>query len=363
MKKINESKNSKKANATINKVFEEMNYAEKYLKKLNLSWTESYSEVYSMDLYYLSKEDFRKIQTLQSRYHNQYNLSNFNLDIRSGQPLKKVTLYDEENNIYNCEFAKVDWNEITSTKTRRNFLFKNNGDIQYTYIKNKKTKLEYTTTYNVNSNDLNLLFNIDNEKLQASIYDNIQSIKYNNFNIEINLVNGSKKISYQSDKNINPEVTTEIILYKDGNIKSKYIEIKNYDPNSNGKNTYTFNYNKNELIEVYQINEEGKYFDMKTNSELIDLTNNILSSLSINNPIINLDKEEINKLIETIKNRLFSTIKLIKEDIPLIGLSKRLDIALSKVNSKKEPFEKQQINKENKYKTKSRKNEFQKKRR
>ena len=40
---------------------------ENYAKKLNLSWTESYSEVYSMDLYYLNKEDHRKLKELQKR--------------------------------------------------------------------------------------------------------------------------------------------------------------------------------------------------------------------------------------------------------------------------------------------------------
>lgn len=342
MKKINESKNNKKANATINKVLEEMKYAENYAKKLNLSWTESYSEVYSMDLYYLSREDFRKLQALQRRYPNQYDLYNFKLDVRTGQPLKKVTLYDEEGNDYNCEFAEVYWNEITSNKTKRDFLFKNNGDIKYTHSKHKKPTLEYTAIYNVNTNDLNISFNIDNQKLQASIYDNIQCIKANNLSIEINMVDGSTKISYQSDKHKNPSVSIEIVLYKDGKIKSKSIEIKNYDSNYNPKNTYDFKFQKNELIEAYQINEDGIQFDMLTNEELTELANNILSSISKNVPLINMEKEELNHLIESIKNQLFSSIKLIKSDIPLLGLSKRLDITLSKINTKKEQIKEKQ---------------------
>ena len=45
MKKINETKNNKKANATINKIFEEMKYAESFLNKLNVTWYESYEDI------------------------------------------------------------------------------------------------------------------------------------------------------------------------------------------------------------------------------------------------------------------------------------------------------------------------------
>ena len=123
---------------------------------------------------------------------------------------------------------------------------------------------------------------------------------------------------------------------KDQDLKSKYIEIKTYDVNHNEKNNYTFRYNKNDLIEVYKTDESEISIDIKNNQELLELANNILLSQSINNSIINMDKEELNKLADNIKSTLFTTIKLIKEDIPLLGLSKRLDISLSKINSKKE---------------------------
>ena len=345
MKQINESKNSKKANFTINKVYEEIKYAESYAKKLNLSWTESYSEVYSMDLYYLNKEDHRKLKELQKRYQNQYDLYNFNLDKRTGQPLKTVILYDEDNNIYNCEFAEIHWNVTNNTKTNRSFLFKNNGDIKYTQSKNKQPKLEYTSIYNVNSNDLHISFNLDNEKLQASIYDNIQIITYNNYTIEINLVDGSKKISYQSDKHQNKSIFTEIVLYKDGNIKSKLIEIKNYDYNNQVKNTYQLKFKKDKLIESTHINEEAKEFDMLTNQELTELSNILLSEVSKSCPLINMNNKELEELINSIKEKLFSMIKQIKGDVPLQGLSNRLDITLAKINSKKETNEKNKTRK------------------
>ena len=122
-----------------------------------------------------------------------------------------------------------------------------------------------------------------------------------------------------------------------------------YDYNYNILNQTTFNYDKNELIEAYQINEDGKYLDITSNEELV---NSILSSISINNPIITMNKEEINKLIESIKKQLSTSIKLIKGDIPLQGLSKLLDITLSKINSKKEIQEKQSISKKEQSKTK-----------
>ena len=49
--------------------------------------------------------------------------------------------------------------------------------------------------------------------------------------------------------------------------------------------------------------------------------------------------------INSIKEKLFSMIKYIKEDVPLQGLSNRWDITLSKINSKKETNEKNKTKK------------------
>lgn len=354
MKKINKNKNSKKRNATINKIFEEMKYTEEHLKRWNISWLEQCSDAYSMDLYYLSRNNLSKVQALEEKYHNQFKLLDEykleteadKLSIRTGEPLKKVILYDEEDNDYICEFGIIKWYEASSNKTKRNFLFKNNGDIEYSQesknTKNTHTKIDYNAKYNVNSNDLDISFNIDNNNLQAIIHDNIQYITYNNFSVEINMVDGSKKISYNGEKHQNQSISFEIVLYKDGNIKSKSIQIKNYDHNNQVNSIYNFKYQKNNLIEAIYINKQGKEFDMLINPELTELANNILSTFYINYPFFNKNKEELNNSIESIKEHLYKAIKSIKGDVPLFGLSRILDITLSKINTKIEKIETKQ---------------------
>ena len=72
MKKIHESKNNKKFNATINKVHAEMESAKKSVSSWNLRWRETYSDVYCYDLQFLLEDD---IDFLQSRYDGMYDFS------------------------------------------------------------------------------------------------------------------------------------------------------------------------------------------------------------------------------------------------------------------------------------------------
>ena len=75
MRQINENKNEKKKNAIINKIFEEMKYAEEYIKKRNATITEYHSNIYSPDLYYLYQESKEIFNELEEKYRNQYNLN------------------------------------------------------------------------------------------------------------------------------------------------------------------------------------------------------------------------------------------------------------------------------------------------
>ena len=63
----NENKNDKKKNAVINKIYEEMQYAKEFIRNWNLSLTEEYSEIYSIDLYHLYKEDKLEEKNLKNK--------------------------------------------------------------------------------------------------------------------------------------------------------------------------------------------------------------------------------------------------------------------------------------------------------
>ena len=307
MKKINETKNSKKANATINKIYEEMKYAEEYLKKLNVTWDESFEDIYSMDIYYLRRSDHQKVKELEQKYYNQYLLLDENVDKRSGQPLKKITLSDEDKNIYDCEFGIIKWNSYN--KTTRDITFKNNGDIKYlqqsSYKKSKRN--DYVATYNVNNLDLSITFKIDKDILKYSTTNSIQTITYNNITIETNLETGINKIIYQ-DKQANKDIYYEIII-ENNNIISRYLKLTYYD--------FT------QEIDMLQ-------------EELEEMITDLLEKLYIDNQILNNLKDNSEEIINSIKDNLFVMIKQIKGDVPLQGLSKRLGIALSMIYSKNE---------------------------
>ena len=333
MKKINETKNSKKANATINKVFEEMKHAEAYLKKLNVTWYESYEDIYSMDIYYLRRLDHRKVQALEKKYHNQYLLLDKNTDIRSGQPLKKVILYDEENEIYNCEFGIIKWNSYN--KTDRTIIFKNNGDILYTQKSSSKkaTKIDYDATYNVNQFDLTITFKINKDILKYTTIDSIQTIKYNNITIETNLNTGIQTITYL-DKQNNKEIYYQIVI-ENNNITKKYLKLNNYKHNQEIDHIYEFTYDKDNLVKAIYT-KDNQEIDILNQEELKELSNSLLNQIYNNNQTLNNLNNNPEEIINTIKDNLFIIIKQIKGDTPLKGLSKRLDIALSMIYTKKE---------------------------
>lgn len=333
MKKINETKNSKKANATINKVFEEMKYAESYLNKLNVTWYESYEDIYSMDIYYLRRLDHRKVHELEKKYHNQYLLVDRNVDTRSGQPLKKVILYDEEDNIYNCEFGIIKWNSFA--KIDRNIKFKNNGDILYTQKSSSKksTKIDYDANYNVNQLDLTITFKIDKDILKYNRTNSIQKITYNNITIENNLTTGIQTLTYQNKQN-NQDIYYEIIIDKN-NIINKKLKLTNYDFNNNIDNIVEFNFNKANLTNAVYT-KDNQEVDMLNNEIISEFTNSLLEKIYNNNQTLNNLNNNPEEIINTIKDNLFIIIKQIKGDTPLQGLSKRLDIVLSMIYAKKE---------------------------
>jgi len=365
MRKINENKNDKKKNAVINKIYEEMQYAEEFIRNWNLSLTEEYSDVYSIDLYHLYKKDKQKFYELEKKYHHQYDLLDIykyikdsnKLDNNYPQPLKRITLYDEEGTDYQSEFHKVNWITTSSSKIKRIFSFTSNGDITYTKNKSKLQLVDYSAKYNVNSLDLNIFFNSANDKINVEFYNNTQYITYNNISIELNNIDGTKKISYNQNDSNNQTVSFEIIIDKSKKILNKYIIIKNYNQNNELESTYELYFNKDILTGALYFTKEHKKYNMLENEELTNLAKKISSSINKNNIVFNEDIDELEKLIINLKEQIYKLIKSIKNDIPLYGLEKRMEIALSNLFNKiKAPEEenKQQnnINKDKKINSK-----------
>ena len=358
MRQINESKNEKKRNYTINKVYEEMEYTQKYLEKWNATISETFTNIYSMDIYYLYKNNKQLVHQLENKYYSQFDLLDIykyikdkqKLDEPIEQPLKRITLYDEDGNDYDCEFRQIEIISNTASKIKRKFIFQNNGDITYFKYKKKSVNIDYKAKYNVNSNDLIITFNLDNEKLHLESYNNIQYITYNNLSIETNTLDGSKKISYKQDNNKKQTIEFTIELNKNNKITNKYIILKNYSIDNTLESTYEFYYNQDLLNGALYFSKEHKKHNMFEDQELTNLANNILSTINKDNLVFNTNPKELEKIIIEIKEKTFNLIKSIKNDIPLYGLEKRLDITLSNLFAK--PIKKDISKKEENYKSK-----------
>ena len=183
MNKLHEGKNSKKFNATVNKVHEEMNSARKRVSTWNVNWQEFYSDVYCYDLQFLSTED---ILCLEDKYESVYDLSRYKDDSkRFGQAIERVTIEDYYGEEYVCEFRKVDW-LLSNGKLARAFEFYNNGSITYSQLKLKREirdqSYDYYASYNVNDNELGLRI-VNNEDDICFVNTDFRQYQYNNKSI------------------------------------------------------------------------------------------------------------------------------------------------------------------------------------
>ena len=317
MRKVHEVKNSKKFNATINKVHEEMSFAEKLLLSRNVSRDNKYLEVYCYDLQFLNDDE---ILSLENKYGRIYDLTMAkDMTPRKGAALKRITLSDENDEDYICEFIRIDW-LVTNNKLGRIFNFGNLGDVAYSQVKkNRKDEDEsydYFAKYDVNNNSLALRIVRLNEDIIVEYSGDrkvIQSdgvlIVEDSKGLEISTVNGSTSFLVSMDSN--------------GRIDSKIL-ISGVD---------TFVFCGNELVSATRKDNEEE-FSLEITPELIDKVNTELLELQIGT----LNKYELLTFVSGVKSRLFNAIKSIKNDVPLAGLSKRLDILLSMLYTKNKPI-------------------------
>lgn len=313
MKKIHESKNSKKFNATINQVFEEMQYAENVISNWRVNWEEKYSVAYCYDLQYLTEDE---IFLLSSIYDYKYDLSDGgDITRKVGAALARETLTDYDNEEYICEFRKIDW-VVTNNKISRMFSFGNLGDISYSQVKsNKKANDEsynYYSTYNVLDNSLGIRFVRENEDMSV-------------------LFDGDKRV-IESDGICMEENSDGMVVSSENNGMIFTINFDAFNRIDNkvlrdGNDIYIIC--GNEIISATRI-ENDEEIELELTEELIEVVTKKISEISIGN----LNKYEIQTLIASMKMRLTNAIKSISGDVPLKGLSRRLNIAMSMINAK-----------------------------
>ena len=312
MKKIHESKNSKKFNATINKVYEEMEYAEKKASEWNVKWDEKYSQAYCYDLQFLIEDE---IAWLESIYEGKYDLTNAGeLDSRMGAALARKTLEDKKEE-YVVEFRKIEW-LLSNSKIGRLFSFINNGDITYSQVKRKRKAVDdsfdYYTKYNVNDTSLDLRFVSNDEEISCSYDGDRRVIAYKG----VPIVEDSSGIIVS----IFGKDNSNLVFYISsmGVVDSKVLSV-------NGDSYVICN---NQVIESTTMVD-----DEEVSVEVTDEIQKFVERYLREN-YIDVSDSAILCFVAKAKSDLINAIKLVKNDVPLRGLARRMDILLSMINAK-----------------------------
>ena len=315
MKKIHESKNSKKFNSTVAKVHEEMESVKKSIGDWSLRWEEKYFDVYCYDLQFLLEDD---IDLLEGKYDGIYDLSRcYDDSKREGQALERVVLEDYCGEEYNCEFREIKW-ELYNSRLYREFIFYNNGDVVYSQNKRKRAasdqSYDYSANYNVNHNSLYLILKNALDKLSLIIDGEKRGLFVNGIVISENESN------IEITESINGISSYTINLNSYGQVESR-VYVTNDD-------TYIFS--NGELISAYRIVEQNK---VELNLEEISL--DVLNRKITNFTFGLVDDDNVLDERSKLKHKLINAIKSIKGDVVADGLLRRIDIALSMINTNK----------------------------
>ncbi len=200
----------------VEKVLREMKDTAKIINGWNASWYEQCLDAYCPALY---RTPMLEVEELEMRYDSQYLLANvYHPETRIGEPLKKVTLEDENQRKYDVEFGRVDWVGMKSNKSSRNFSFHNNGLIEFSkwLVKGHKNsvKVDYSASFNVLNNDFGLIIfsNQEGGFYNVTLQNNSIVLKHSDVEITYDLVSATRSVIISSETDIDAdEVEKEII--------------------------------------------------------------------------------------------------------------------------------------------------------
>jgi hypothetical protein len=287
-----------------------MNSAKTNVSCWNLKWRETYSDVYCYDLQFLLEDD---IDFLQSRYDGMYDLSRYYDDSkREGQAIERVTLEDDNGEEYVCEFRKLEW-LLSNSKLVRNFSFVNTGSISYSQTKRKRSvedqSYDYYAAYDVNNNDLSLRFVNSNDDI-AFINSDLRHYSFGNKTI----AEDEECITLIENKDENSRL--EIEIDRAGNVVRKHLI----------QGDYNYVVEGNDIVSAFM----GE-LELDVDAELWVMVTYAMDQFEIGK----IKDSQLFDYVNVIKNKVINAIKGIKGDVPMDGLLRRLDIALSMISTKK----------------------------
>jgi len=368
----------------VEKVLEEMQKAEEYVKSWNACWYERLLDAHCLPLHYEIGE--ADVWNIERKYESRYQLANAYYSGNSiGIPLAKETLVGDntftgERNInFECEFGRIDWYGMASHKSKRFFSFHNNGEIYFSKeVKKNQTPqhprhTSYNATFNVLSNDFTVNIMLDEltqdwrnkykyDHITISLCGNILTKKFNDIEIIGDLNTGMKLVRIvkkydKGNRENSASIAFESHLNPDDSLEMGAIAINTHKSNGKVNGTYRFDVSRKKGIRANFYSRKGVKVDLTTDPMLLGTANHLLLSAlnnqnsgdiivsnfanSIQNAIaknlrqrvISFDSSDFN--METVKeteSMVIEMLKNIKGELPLSGLVERINNCLDLIN-------------------------------
>lgn len=368
----------------LERLLEEMKSVEEFASTTwNASWWEQCSDAYSKELakdkgpYSLSK--------LEQKYQGYYTLSNvYNQNLIIGEPLRKEILIDEDGKKYECEFRRIDWNNMNSNKSKRFFSFKSNGDIYFSKENKKKLTLQhpkntsYEANYNVLSDNFMIKISISqltqtsdwrncnvekHDYITISLNENFLIERLNDIEIIYNLNTGMKsvKIVKEYDKRNRKNNTSsdfEVTLNSDDTLIKGAAVINTHKGNGKINGTYRFDVSRNKGVRANFYSRTGVKVNLIENLNLLQTPNQLLLTESgdknssaidldftdssqkatlknLSQKEITFDSSDFNmEKIRQAEQNVVEKLKSIKGELPLTGLVERVNNYLNLIDKK-----------------------------
>lgn len=373
----------------VEKVLEEMQKAEEYIKNWHAYWWEQLLDAHCLPLHYEIGE--ADVSDMERKYEPRYKLANaFYSNDSIGIPLAKETLVGnntltgEKSINFECEFGRIDWYAMHSNKATRYFSFNNNGIIKFS--KSTKTgkgptlkhpnRISYDTSFNVLSNDFDISITLNQltgdlgkkykyDYLLLSLKDNILIEKFNDIEIIRNLSTRKKvvRIIKKRDRTMPnySSVVFEAALNPDNILEFGNVIINTYKANGKVNGTYRFDASRKKGICANFYSRKGIKIDLINNPDLLNTANALLlptpsnqnsGDIIVSNfvnatqnaiaknsseKVISFDNFDFNiEAIQQAETKIIEIVKCIKGELPLFGLVERINNCLNLIDRKKQ---------------------------
>lgn len=350
------------------RVLDEMRNTENNLINWNISWTEQPESYYifpnCVDLIYDNKYWDKKINT------------NPSMSERDGEGyLQKIIIDGEECGL----IYQITWLDINTKKSTRKISFSSNGNIileKDGKSHDNKPRIKYQGSFNVLSDDFNLEIEIitpvhitkyrtdyKKEKYSLQLVDNLLIKRHNNIEIVEDLVTGAKRVRIvneydkQEKNGNNASVEFEATLDDMDKLQKGAISIVTHKGNGKVNGNFRFDISPEKGVRANFYSRKGKKINLANNPLLLSTASSLMLSCSDNSAILTeFTNETERNIVDNMSNRevcfdtssfsmdsvvladleIMQVVKMIKGEIPVDGLSKRINDCIEKVNSKGE---------------------------